>query len=155
MKKAVITMGLPASGKSTGLMKNIKDLDNYIILDSDKIKELHPDYNPKTPELLHEWSKNELEKQILKALNENQNLIIDTTGTNVEKMFRYLKQLKNSNYNVTLLYVSVTKENSLLRNAKRTRNVPESIIHQKSEVIDFSFNALKNYFDDYIKFDNN
>jgi len=154
MKRAVITMGLPASGKSTGLKMTVENLKQYIILDSDKIKESHPMYDPKNPEDLHEWSKWELEKRIVETVENGSNLIIDTTGTNIEKMFRYLKMLKSNGYIVTLLYMEVSKETSIKRNALRERNVPSRIINEKAEVIDFSWNALKDYFDYSVKINN-
>ena len=53
-KKVVFMLGSPASGKSTVAKKKYSDM---VILDCDEIKKEHPDYDPKNPSLVHEWSR--------------------------------------------------------------------------------------------------
>jgi predicted ABC-type ATPase len=141
IKTAILTMGLPGAGKSY-VLKNNYNLAEYVQIDPDLIKTEKSDYNPKKPEVYHEWSKKEAKIRTAKAIYNEQNLIIDGTGTNVEKMYKQIRELQSEGYIVELLYVSVSLETSLFRNAKRERNVPENIIFEKFETITYAYEIL-------------
>jgi len=141
MKKALLTMGLPASGKSF-ILKNNYDLSKFTLIDPDEIKKEKLDYNPKQPSIYHDWSQKQAKLRILKAITEGQNIIIDGTGTNVEKMYKQITELQSNQYEVEILYVSVSLKTSLERNAKRERNVPEAIILEKFDTITYAFEIL-------------
>lgn len=133
MALLIITAGLPAAGKSSYLKKaNL----NLPIVDPDAIKETHPEYDPKKPELLHDWSTMEARKLHFKYLSEGRDFIVDGTGTNVEKYAQYIKEAKELGYTVELHYVKVSLGTSIERNAKRERTVPKEIILAKAGVID-------------------
>ena len=153
MKKAILTMGLPASGK-THTLNNNYDITEYTLIDPDLIKTEKPDYDPKHPEVYHEWSKKEQEIRTARAIYNNENIIIDGTGTNVEKMYKQIKDLQSNDYTVTLLYINVSLKTSLERNAKRERNVPESIIKEKYSTISYAYEILSKIADE-IKVINN
>lgn len=141
MKKAVLTMGLPGAGKSYVLNENY-DLNNFVLIDPDEIKKEQHDYDPKRPEVYHEWSKKEAKIRTQIAIYNQQNIIIDGTGTNVEKMYKQIKDLQIEGYEVELLYVKVKLQTSLERNAKRERTVPQNIIFEKYETITYAFEIL-------------
>lgn len=141
IKTAILTMGLPGAGKSY-VLKNNFDLTQFTNIDPDLIKTEKSDYNPKKPEIYHEWSKKEAKIRTAKAIYNNENLIIDGTGTNVEKMYKQIRDLQSENYSVTLLYVKVKLETSIKRNAKRERNVPQEIIMEKFETITYAYEIL-------------
>jgi predicted kinase len=141
MKKAVLTMGLPGAGKSY-VLKNNYDLSLFVQIDPDLIKTEKADYNPKDPQVYHDWSKKEAKIRTAKAIYNGQDLIIDGTGTNVEKMYKQIRELQSEGYSVELLYVSVSLETSLFRNAKRERNVPEHVIFEKFETITYAYEIL-------------
>lgn len=155
-KKAILTMGLPAAGKSTILKTKYKEeKQDSVNVDPDEIKENHPDYDPKNPQELHQWSKEVANKKRWRAMAEGKNLIIDGTGTNLEKMTKWIYDLQALDYEVTLVYVKVTLKTSLHRNAKRDRNVPEHVIREKAEYVTTSFQALKKIVDKVEVHDNN
>lgn len=153
MKNAILTMGLPGAGKSFVLHNNY-DLTQFTLIDPDEIKKEKPDYDPKNPSVYHAWSQIQTKLRINQAIADNNNLIIDGTGTNVEKMYKQITELQAVGYNVTLLYVNVSLKTSLERNAKRERNVPESIILEKFETITYAFDILSKIVND-IKVVNN
>lgn len=140
-KKAILTMGLPGSGKSWTLEKNY-NLEGFKVIDPDEIKKEKADYSDDRPEVYHEWSKKEANFRIAKAIHENDNLVIDGTGTNVEKMLKYISELQVEGYEVELLYVKVKLQTALDRNQARPRTVPESIIYEKFETITYAFEIL-------------
>lgn len=141
-KKALMTMGLPGAGKSYVLANNY-NLDGFTVIDPDAIKKEKADYSDKNPSVYHEWSKQEAKFRIGKAIHNNENLVIDGTGTNVEKMALQITELQKAGYQVEILYVKVKLETSIRRNAERARNVPEQIIHDKFETIEIAYRILK------------
>lgn len=141
MKKALLTMGLPAAGKSTTIDRHYK-VNGWVVVDPDEIKKEQPSYDPKKPEVFHEWSKAVAKARTAAAVEAGQNLIIDGTGTNVEKMYKQIKELQKAGYHVELLYVRVSLETSLRRNAARERVVPQHVIMEKFETITEAYEIL-------------
>lgn len=93
MKKAIFTIGIPGSGKST-IAKKLYSNSDYIFLDCDSIKEKHFAYNPLNPELLHNWSKKELAVFYIKN---NKGYIVDIKGNrHISIRFIILHELKHS-----------------------------------------------------------
>ena len=131
------------------------ELENYTLVDPDVEKQNHPEYDPNHPEILHQWSKERANQKRLQAMSNGDNLIIDGTGTNAEKMVKYINDLQALGYEVTLLFVSVTLKTSLKRNAQRERTVPEHIVREKAEVITTSFEIVSRYADKVRVIDNN
>lgn len=140
MATLFLTAGLTGAGKTT-VLKNL-GLSNLATANSDKFIESHPDYDPKKPELLHEWAKKENQKLIYKYMAEGLSFIIDGTGTNVERYAKYINDAKELGYKVELIYVKVKLETALQRNAKRERTVPAEVIYKKAGVIDQAVKAI-------------
>lgn len=141
MKKAIMTMGLPGAGKSYTLNNNY-DVTGYTIIDPDEIKKEKADYDDKKPSVYHEWSKKEAKARIARAMANDENLVIDGTGTNVEKMYKQITELQANGYTVEILYVKVKLETAIERNSKRARTVPVEIIHEKFETISTAYEIL-------------
>ncbi len=138
-KTATFMMGVPAAGKSTVASKKFADVK---ILDCDKIKETHPDYDPKNPGAVHAWSASELEKQFQVALCFNDSFVIDGTGSNSDKMTRQITEAKMAGFKTRLVYVVVCLKTSLERNAQRERVVPREIVIAKYKDIRYSFDLV-------------
>lgn len=145
--RMIFTMGLPGAGKSTVIRKN-KLAEGAQVIDPDAAKESHPDYDPKNPAALHEWSKKITDLAFAEALIAGEGFfVIDGTGTNAEKMVRKIKEAQGAGFEVELLYVQVSLRASLARNAARARNVPEAIVREKSQDIATSFEIVSRYAD--------
>ena len=156
MKRAILTSGLPGAGKSTIIKRCYSSfLETAVLVDPDKFKAEHPDYDPKNPSALHEWSSMEAKKLMMSTMVEGKNLIIDGTGTNSEKMVKQIKDLQGMGYEVELLYVQVSLKTSLKRNAERERSVPESLVREKAELISVAFEITSRYADKVTVIDNN
>ncbi len=138
-KIATFMMGVPAAGKSTVASEKFADVK---LLDSDAIKETHPDYDPKNPSLVHEWSTAMLEKEFQKALTVDESFVIDGTGANSDKMTRQITEAKANGFKTHLVYVIVCLKTSLARNAARERVVPEEVIIIKYKDIRYSFDLV-------------
>lgn len=151
MAKLILTAGLTGAGKSTYL-KNQQI--NLPVANSDAFLESHPDYNPKQPELLHEWAKVENQKLIYKYLSEGIDFVIDGTGTNVERYAKYINDAKELGYEVECHYVKVSLATAINRNAKRERTVPVSVIYEKAGIIDMTVEVIGSMCDKFITFNN-
>lgn len=139
--KAVFTMGLPASGKST-LVNKKYGREEFTIIDPDEIKKEQADYDPKNPSVYHEWSKLMAMQRTADAIANEENVVIDGTGTNVEKMYKQMREFQSLGYVVELLYVKTSLQTALDRNAKRDRTVNPAIIYEKYETISTAFEIL-------------
>lgn len=149
--KMILTAGLPGAGKSTYLREAGIDLPT---VDPDEVKKSHPEYDPKDPAPLHEWSKKVARQQHLRFLSENISFVVDGTGTNVEKYVGYINEAKELGYEVELHYVKVSVQTSLERNAARERNVPNEVIMAKAGVIDQTTKVVGTVCDKFITIQN-
>ena len=147
MKNEIIfSMGMPAAGKSTII--NAKYGASHKIIDCDKFKVLHPDYDPKKPELVHAWSSNECAKAFEAAIDSGLGCyVIDGTGSNAEKLVYQIRRARRAGFVTRLVYVQCSLETSLQRNARRERTVPESVILDKAQLIQTSFDIVSQYVD--------
>lgn len=148
----VFTMGLPASGKSTKATELFGA--THRMIDPDAMKENHPDYDPKNPQDLHEWSQQEVERMFAEALSDGGYWLVDGTGTNAEKMVRRMEQARNAGFTVRLVFVTCTLATSLRRNAARPRVVPEAVIRSKALDINTSFRLVAPHADTVEVIDN-
>lgn len=152
-KQVIFTAGLPGSGKSTYLKSS--EFSNLQIVDCDEFKKLHKNYDEKNISFeVHEFSKKLARKLHVELLTKNESFIIDGTGTNLEKYIAYFKEARKNNFKVVFIYVRVTVETSKKRNAMRDRNVCESVIYQKANIIDECCEILGERSDTFIIIDN-
>ena len=137
--QAIFTIGLPAAGKSTMTAETYPDL---MVLDCDKIKAAHPDYDPKNPAPLHAWSKEVLRGQFETALAGSDSFAYDSTGTDWQSMAANMTAARLAGFEVVLFFVTCTMAESIRRNSLRDRVVPERIIREKAETVSHSFDIL-------------
>lgn len=143
---AIMTMGLPGAGKSTALNR-LPNIAEFTIIDPDMVKATHPNYDPKNPGALHVWSKKVAAAQQAAAIAANADIVVDGTGTNIEKMVRDITDLQAAGYFVEVLYVQVSLATAIHRNANRERVVPVEIIREKAEVITVAADIVARYAD--------
>ena len=137
----VLLMGLPAAGKST--IGNMEFGESHRFIDCDSIKATHPEYDPKNPQALHAWSQNECEKQMMALFENPEDAVYDSTGTNSERMVRYMALAEAAGMTTKLVFVVVSLETSLARNSRRERVVPEEVIRMKADDIKTAFNICE------------
>jgi len=144
MKKIVLMMGGPASGKSTIAAREYPNLPR---IDCDSFKEAHPDYDPKDPGALHHWSVQEWKKAYHAAMANGVSFVLDGTGANAERLVSVAKTAHDLGYEVTLLYVRCSLRTALERNRNRPRTVPVEIVRSKHAMIGISFEIVSGYVD--------
>ena len=135
-------MGGPGAGKSYVVENHFGE---FAVLDCDSIKAEHPDYDPKDPAALHNWSRTELVRRIYSALGRNESFVYDGTGTSVERYVKLFNDAQAAGYEVRLVYVTCTLKTALTRNANRERVVPEDIVRDKHLTVATAFEVLSRY----------
>lgn len=133
----VFTMGTPAAGKSTWAKANIAE--THEILDIDDLNQKFPGYDPSDPDVVeeaHHWARPRYRAMVNEAIESGEGRwVIDSTGTNREKMERIVTAAREAGFETRLVYVWCSLETSLRRNAARERTVPERVIREKAETI--------------------
>lgn len=133
--------GGSASGKSTMIKSGAATLPkNSILVDSDKIKTMLPEYNEmlskgdsRAANYVHEES-SALAKRILRISNkENYNAVLDGTGNgSIESLTRKINNAKNAGMIVEGIYATVPTQIAVDRSAQRAlktgREVPPHVI---------------------------
>lgn len=147
--QAVFMMGPPGAGKS--YVKGLKYLKHtgFKDIDSDKYKEMHPDYDPDAPYKVHQWSLQEQIRQVRKVLPTGQPFVYDGTGWDPNPVLARMKEARAAGYRIFLVYVYVPWEISITRNRLRNRFVPEDVIIKKAKLVAESFKVLKQYADKF------
>ena len=148
MKKAILFIGLPGSGKTS--IVNRDYAGDYVIVSADLIKQSHKDYDPKDPEPLHQWSVKEAERQMRELSNKRISMCMDSGGVNNSYSLRIIGMLKDKGYHITLVYVEAPLKVCLERNKNRERKVPESAIIEKSKMIESCLEKQKALVDEYV-----
>jgi predicted kinase len=148
----VFMMGAAGAGKSTIIANS--SLSTLPVVDCDKHKERHPDYDPKAPQLLHDWSKQEAKREMYARLGNSESFIIDGTGRDASRMIKDIQAVQGLGYRAVVVYVEVTLQTSLERNARRTRTVPEMVVREQHELIPVSYQLVSRYADEMITVNN-
>jgi predicted kinase len=148
----IFLMGLPAAGKSTvGRAR----YEGFTVIDPDAIKAAHPDYDPKNPAPLHNYSMEIAEQQFAAAVaGKAGNWIIDGTGTNAERMTRRIRDARAAGFTTELCYVVCSLNTAMVRNAQRARTVPAQILTEKSRDIATSFDIVSRETDTVVVINN-
>lgn len=126
-------MGLPQSGKSTWIHKNV-NMDFYTKVSADEHKENHPDYDPENTRELHEWSVAKAEADMGAHAMMGRNIVLDSGSINNRYTIRIIKMLREFDYHIKLVFIKTPYEVCLERNAsqKRERKVPNVAITDKA-----------------------
>lgn len=151
MSNAYFMMGGPASGKSSAIAQLFP---NVRVVDCDKFKVQHPDYDPKNPSGVHEWSQVQCGRALALVMSSGEDFVYDSTGTNAEKMVQMIQRAQELGYRTTVVYVQCSLKVALQRNAKRERTVEESIVRTKYSLIATSFDIVSRYADEVKVFNN-
>ena len=143
---AVFMIGLPGSGKSRVIAYRYtldrakrEPLGTTTVLDLDNEIVRHPQYDPNDPDRLYldqgqeayKWADARVEAQFLESLNSAhiKRLVVDGTGTNVERQMRRMAQAREAGFYVKALYVRVPARTAIARAAMRKRGVTPSRVH--------------------------
>lgn len=156
---AILMGGLPGSGKSTFLSKNLKWVtdDNFYWIDADQIREKLPEYKGWNASNTHNETK-ELVAMAIENIAKNckYDIVYDGTMTSESGYSEMLKMLKENDYRVFIIYIHIDTETAVERALNRYvvsgRYVPIEVIRGKHKGVS-GFDFLKDKVDGYVLVD--
>lgn len=133
----VFMVGLPAAGKSTVI--NARYLRRNLptaIVDLDAEMVAHPAYDPKDPDSIYrlqeayKWADARVEERFQDLLQNRSisRLVVDGTGTNIDRQIRRMCEARAAGWFIKVLYVRVPVRTAIQRAALRSRRVSPSKI---------------------------
>lgn len=143
-RTVTLMMGGPASGKSTARLARFPSTP---VIDSDRIKATHPDYDVTKPSEFHAWSSLEATKAFHAALKGSEDFIFDGTGSNAEKYVLFAMAARKAGFKVHAFYVRCDLATALKRNDARERTVNPDVVREKYSTISVSFEIVAYYMD--------
>lgn len=158
---AILTGGLPGSGKSTFIKKNRDWMANPAIfkVDADEVRSKFPEYKGWNAPQTHEESR-DIVNSLIEKIGKNGcsfDVIYDGTMNKAEKYGPLINKLKEEGYRVFVLYMQVDKEISMKRAMSRYqrsgRYVPRFVIEEAAKNGLDAFNEIKKKVDGYVLVD--
>jgi predicted ABC-type ATPase len=157
---AILTGGAPGSGK-THFLKNFAP---YLLgpelfkIDADEIRAKLPEYTGWNSANTHQETR-DIVNTLIDDIGKNckYDLIYDGTMNKAKKYFELINKLKNTGYDIYIIYIKVPKEISeqrvLERYQRSGRFVPPDVLQEVYDNGDLAFNEIKNMVKGYILVD--
>jgi predicted ABC-type ATPase len=158
---AILTGGLPGSGKSTFIRKNKDWMTNPAIfkIDADDLRAKLPEYKGWNATQTHEETR-DLVKTLLNKVGTtgcSYDVIYDGTMNKSKKYKPLVETLKKEGYRVFIMFLKVDKKTSMSRAMQRYqksgRYVPRFVIEEAAQNGLAAFNELKGLVDGYVLVD--
>ncbi|HKK74717.1 MAG TPA: zeta toxin family protein [Saprospiraceae bacterium] len=158
---AILTGGLPGSGKSTYIRKHKDWMTNPAIfkIDADDLRAKLPEYKGWNATQTHEETR-DLVKTLLNKVGKtgcSYDVIYDGTMNKSKKYKPLVETLKKEGYRVFIMFLKVDKKTSMTRAMNRYqksgRYVPRFVIDEAAENGLAAFNELKDLVDGYVLVD--
>lgn len=158
---AIMTGGLPGSGKSTFIKRYANWLTNKSIfaIDADEIRAKLPEYQGWNAFVTHEET-SDIIKRLLTLIGRNEcryDILFDGTMVNSKKYNELMNKFLQLGYDVYLIYITIPLELSIERALSRYqrsgRFVPLEIIYETASKGKSVFDELKKRATGWIEFD--
>ena len=163
--KAFFLAGGPGSGKSYVVRRTTGGLGMRIVNSDDTFEKLIKDSNLSLKMPDHEASARDPLRQRAKDITRRRQknyiegrigLIIDGTGKDYDKITRQARELETLGYDTHMIFVNTSLDVALIRNAERSRSVPEPIVTQSWKDVQKNIGKFNNFFkQNFIIVDNN
>ena len=150
-RKAVIVLGRPSSGKSSGAVNlyTNKKGGGFFELDNDEIKKLLPGYDDGMgANAVHNASSLISKKMVLPELADNgYNIVLPIVGKKESSVMSYVDELANRGYEIAMVNTSLPVEKCRTRNRTRAyetgRNVADAYLVSVGEKPDLVYNSIR------------
>lgn len=150
-RKAVIVLGRPSSGKSSGAVNlyTNKKGGGFFELDNDEIKKLLPGYDDGMgANAVHNASSLISKKMVLPELADNgYNIVLPVVGKKESSVMSYVDELANRGYEIAMINTNLPVEKCRTRNRTRAyetgRNVADAYLVSVGEKPDLVYNSIK------------
>ena len=150
-RKAVIVLGRPSSGKSSGAVNlyTNKKGGGFFELDNDEIKKLLPGYDDGMgANAVHNASSLISKKMVLPELADNgYNIVLPIVGKKESSVMSYVDELANRGYEIAMINTNLPVDKCRTRNRTRAyetgRNVADAYLVSVGEKPDLVYNSIK------------
>lgn len=155
---AYISLGLPASGKTSVIDEPIRKKIGGIIIDSDNISKMMPEYDNGKGYYTTVFEARSICDALIEKASDNQdNMIIDIPFAETEKVMGLCQKLKQKGYNIHLRLLDLPVKEALRRSVERykeTGRFIEPLLYQYTgdttrhvykEVVKLSSDRLSSY----------
>lgn len=123
----IMTIGIPAAGKSEYYKKNYQSDENMIYLSSDRLREeILGDVNDQSKNSL---IFGEMQKRTIQALKAGKSVYYDATNLSRKKRINFLKQLPSDCPKIAIVF-AIPFEICIKRNNTRDRHVPLEVMER-------------------------
>lgn len=151
MKKVIVSIGIPGSGKST-ILRKFAEKHGYTYICPDDIRmELTGDPADQTRNRAV-WS--ETRKRTREALGRNETVVVDATFANAKQRQDFIDTAREAGAEkVQGLYFNVPIDIAKDRNSNRERVVPEYVLDRMQNFLEKSAPNVENEFDSLFTLD--
>lgn len=132
-KLFTMTIGIPSSGKTTIREKMLKTNPNLCVVSADDIRfkmldfeHTGRDFDPTIEPLVQERVRERFEE----CLSEGRDIFFDATNVTRQRREPFVKKAKEHGYQTNAIVLHIDPEVAYLRQKRRGRVVPKSVIYQ-------------------------
>jgi predicted ABC-type ATPase len=165
----LITMGGPASGKTTMVefmhSTDVFDPNGFVRIDADSIKEELPEYKKMINEhwrmaaaAVHHESTTVMRGLKQQSISERRNMIIDTTGADLDVLLEDIKDMREQGYEIRVLMPHLDVQTGITRAHKRAeasgRFVPDDVVQNIYQKVPKNVAAIAQVADRFDLLDN-
>jgi len=163
--QAVLTMGGPASGKTSAAKNIVKGFGQYVHVDPDGVKEQIPEYQQAIKAgarnaawMAHHESSDVAGQVLNRGADQRNHLFIDATGSDPDWHLDVMKNLKRIGYDVHLFMADVDPSEAAKRQEERAeetgRYVPPDVFHSIHQRVPQNYEVIAKEADNAVLLDN-
>lgn len=150
-RKAVVVIGLPASGKSSRIVNKVSPELGAYVMDSDEAKFLLPEFkasNGLAANSIHKESQQIIKDVFESKLKDGTNMVIPVIGSNEDTLNeKWLNYLNDAGYDIEIKYQPADSTESMNRvigrSISKNRPISSKIVFGYGDKPESVYNALK------------
>lgn len=150
-RKAVVVIGLPASGKSSRIVNKVSPELGAYVMDSDEAKFLLPEFkasNGLAANSIHKESQQIIKDVFESKLKDGTNMVIPVIGSNEDTLNeKWLNYLNDAGYDIEIKYQPADSTESMNRvigrSISKNRPISSNIVFGYGDKPESVYNALK------------
>lgn len=150
-RKAVVVIGLPASGKSSRIVNKVSPELGAYVMDSDEAKFLLPEFkasNGLAANSIHKESQNIVNGVFESKLKDGVNMVIPVIGSEKDTLYRkWLTPLNNAGYDIEIKYQTANGTESINRvigrSISKNRPIRSNIVFDYGNKPESVYNSFK------------
>lgn len=137
MRQALITFGIPGSGKSTYIhemkeaLSKVAIISDEMFVSADEIMKTLPGYDPKNSTPVYQEAVKIAEQKVYELADKEEDIFFDTGSINSNYSKKIFGTLREKGYHIVLIVFTTPLEECLKRNRERIVTIPDEVIIEK------------------------